>query len=83
MLILRATLFAKVGKPERAFSAALRGASVSFKARLMPSLWCAVGLLANILNGMGEFRAAGRLLTAVIPQVCFFFERIGSLVCVR
>jgi anaphase-promoting complex subunit 5 len=72
MLILRATLFAKVGKPERAFSAALRAASVSFKAKLMPSLWCAVGLLANILSSMGEFAAAERLLHAVIPQVCIY-----------
>jgi anaphase-promoting complex subunit 5 len=69
MLIMRATLFAKIGKPERAFSAALRAASVSFKARLMPTLWNAVGLLANILNSMGEYGAAERLLHAVIPQV--------------
>src|SRR5688572_18960770 len=43
MLLMKATLFAKVGKPERAFSIAMRAASVSFKARLMPSLWGAVG----------------------------------------
>ena len=69
MLLLKATLFAKLGSPERGFSVALRAASVSFKARLMPCLWTAVGLLGNILNSTGEFRAAMRLLHAVIPQV--------------
>lgn len=69
MLIAKADLFRKVGKPERGFSVALRAASVSFKARLMPSLCAAVGMLANILNSVSEFNAAARLLHAVIPQV--------------
>jgi anaphase-promoting complex subunit 5 len=69
MLIAKASLFAETGKPERGFSIALRAASISFKARLMPRLWHAVGLLANILNSLGEFEAATRLLDALIPQV--------------
>lgn len=69
MLLLKATLFAKLGSPERGFSVALRAASVAFKARLMPCLWTAVGLLGNILNSIGEYNAATRLLHAVIPQV--------------
>jgi anaphase-promoting complex subunit 5 len=69
MLLAKATLFAKVGKPEKGFSVALRAASVSFKARLMPSLWAAVGLLSGILNAKGDFGAGARLLSAVIPQV--------------
>ncbi|KAF2709814.1 hypothetical protein K504DRAFT_482113 [Pleomassaria siparia CBS 279.74] len=68
MLLAKAELFGKVGKPERGFSIALRAASVSFKARLMPCLWSAAGLLASILNSIGEFEAATRLLHAVIPQ---------------
>ncbi|KAF2205108.1 hypothetical protein GQ43DRAFT_67384 [Delitschia confertaspora ATCC 74209] len=68
MLITKANLFAKVGNAERGFSVALRAASIAFKARLMPSLWQAIGLLANILNAIGEFAAAGKLLDAVIPQ---------------
>lgn len=68
---MKATLFAKVGHPERAFSVALRVASVAFKARLMPSLWNAVGQLANILNELGEYTAAAKLLQAVLPQVRF------------
>ncbi|KAF2793374.1 hypothetical protein K505DRAFT_41708 [Melanomma pulvis-pyrius CBS 109.77] len=68
MLLAKAELFRKVGKPARGFSIALRAASVSFKARLMPSLWSAVGLLASILNSLGEFEPAMRLLRAIIPQ---------------
>jgi anaphase-promoting complex subunit 5 len=69
VLVLKAELFRKAGEPERGFSVALRAASVAFKARLMPNLWSAVGLLANILNSISEFEAAMRLLHAVIPQV--------------
>jgi anaphase-promoting complex subunit 5 len=69
ILIAKADLFRRIGKPEQGFSVALRAASVSFKARLMPCLWVAVGLLANILNTLAEFDAASRMLHAVIPQV--------------
>ena len=69
ILIAKATLFAKVGKPEKGFSVALRAASTSSRARLMPSLWEAVGCIAHILNGIGESRAASRLLDSILPQV--------------
>ena len=69
ILIAKADLFRRAGQPEQGFSIALRAASVSFKARLMPSLWMAVGLLANILNAVAEFDAASKMLHAVIPQV--------------
>ncbi|KAF2034414.1 hypothetical protein EK21DRAFT_85454 [Setomelanomma holmii] len=68
VLIMKADLFRRVGKPERGFGVALRAASVSYKAKLMPSLWAAVGLLANILNSMGECAGAKRLLEGVVPQ---------------
>jgi anaphase-promoting complex subunit 5 len=68
VLLMKADLFRKVGKPERGFTAALRAASVSYKAKLTPSLWAAVGLLANILNSLGECTSARRLLEGVIPQ---------------
>lgn len=67
---MQADLWRKVGKPERGFSVALRAASVSFRARLGPSLWSAVGLLGNILNGLGEWGSARRLIEGVLPQVC-------------
>lgn len=65
---MKADLFRKIGKPEYGFSVALRAASVAYKAKLMPSLWSAVGLLANILNSLGECASAKRLLEAVLPQ---------------
>lgn len=68
VLLMKADLFRKTGKPERGFGVALRAASVSFKAKLMPSLWAAVGLLANILNGLGEHESARRMAEGVIPQ---------------
>ncbi|KAF2265310.1 hypothetical protein CC78DRAFT_493712 [Lojkania enalia] len=68
MLLIKANLFAKAGKSERGFSVALRAANVAFKARLMPKLWYAVGQICAILNAMGEFEPASRLLHAVIPQ---------------
>lgn len=68
LLLMKADLFRKMGEPERGFAVALRAASVSYKAKLMSSLWAAVGLLANILNGLGECSSARRLLEGVIPQ---------------
>lgn len=83
MLIAKAELFRKTGKPVRGFSVALRAASVAFKTRIMPCLWTAIGLLSSILNEIGEFEAAAKLLHAAIPQVCtsdsretFCFDRI-------
>jgi anaphase-promoting complex subunit 5 len=68
-LVLKATLYARIGKPEKCFSIALRAASISFKARLMPYLWNAIALLCNIMNEIDEYWASSRLLDAVIPQV--------------
>ncbi|KAF1913582.1 anaphase-promoting complex subunit 5-domain-containing protein [Ampelomyces quisqualis] len=68
VLLMKGDLFRKVGKPEHGFGIALRAASVSYKAKLMPSLWAAVGLLANLLNSLGECASARRLLEGVIPQ---------------
>ena len=68
VLLMKADLFRQVGKPEQGFGVALRAASVSYRAKLMPSLWAAVGLLANILNSLGECASASRLLEGVLPQ---------------
>ncbi|KAH6877848.1 anaphase-promoting complex subunit 5-domain-containing protein [Alternaria rosae] len=68
VLLMQAELWRKAGKPERGFSVALRAASVSFRARLASSLWSAVGCLGAILNTLGEYREARRLVEAVLPQ---------------
>lgn len=69
VLLMQADLWRKTGQPEKGFSVALRAASVSFRARLGPSLWTAVGLLGNILNSLGEWDNARRLIEGVLPQV--------------
>lgn len=71
VLLMQADLWIKVGKPERGFSVALRAASVSFRARLGFTLWYAVGCLGAILNSLGEYREAKRLVEGVLPQVRF------------
>ncbi|KAL6712591.1 APC5 protein [Coniothyrium glycines] len=68
LLLMKAELFQRMGQPERGFSAALRAASVSFKARLQSCLWSSVGLLGNILNSLGEYTSAKRLLESILPQ---------------
>jgi anaphase-promoting complex subunit 5 len=70
VLLMQANLWQRVGKPERGFSVALRAASVSFRARLAPGLWSAVGALGAILNTLGECGGARRLVEGVLPQVC-------------
>lgn len=69
LLILKANLFAKCNKPERGFSVAIRAASTAHRAKLIPTLWEAIGALSNILIHLGELEAARRLLDAIIPQV--------------
>lgn len=68
VLNMKARLYAEVGKAHKGFSLALRAASAAQKARLLPSMWTAVGLLANVLNQAHESKASQRLLDSVIPQ---------------
>lgn len=78
VLLMKADLFRRIGKPEQGFGVALRAASVAYRSKLMPSLWVAVGLLANILNSLGEYASARRLLEGVIPQS---LESSDNLLC--
>ncbi|KAH8121137.1 hypothetical protein FP744_10002089 [Trichoderma asperellum] len=67
-LLIKASLLDKCGRPQRAFSIALRAANLSLRARLMSLLWAAIGAISNILISMNEFEAAAQLLTAVLPR---------------
>lgn len=67
-LLIKASLLDKCGRPQRAFSIALRAANLSLRARLMSLLWAAIGAISNILVSMDEFEAAMQLLTAVLPR---------------
>jgi anaphase-promoting complex subunit 5 len=67
-LLIKASLLDKCGRPQRAFSIALRAANLSLRARLIALLWAAIGAISNILVSMNEFEAATQLLTAVLPR---------------
>lgn len=68
LLLMKAQLFEKAGRPQRGFSIAMRAANLAWKVRLMTLLWQAIGAVANILNSLEEFEAAERLLLVVIPR---------------
>ncbi|ROT41697.1 anaphase-promoting complex protein [Sodiomyces alkalinus F11] len=68
LMLLKAQLFDKAGRPQRGFTLAMRAASTAWRARLIPTLWQASGALASILSSLGEFDAAAQLLTAVLPR---------------
>lgn len=68
LLVMRASLLDKCGRPQRGFSVAVRAANIAWKARLLPVLWHAMGVISNILNSLKEYRPAVRILTAVLPR---------------
>ncbi|KAI8623381.1 anaphase-promoting complex subunit 5-domain-containing protein [Xylariaceae sp. FL1651] len=68
LLLLKAELLDKCGRPQKAFTIAVRAANVAWRARLIPYLWPAIGAIANILSSLGEFEPAIQLLHAVLPR---------------
>jgi anaphase-promoting complex subunit 5 len=69
VMVLKALLFAKVGKPQKGFTVAMRAANAAWQSRLLPALWEAWGAIANILGALGEWEAQRRVLEGIIPQV--------------
>lgn len=69
LMTLKARIYDKAGIPQKGFSVALRAASLAHRARLLPALWEAVGAVCAVLNSLGEFRAAAKLLESSMPQV--------------
>ena len=74
VLILKANLLDKIGRPHKGFSIAVRAASIAWRARLLPSLWHAMQAIAVILVHLRESDAAVRVLTSIIPQVGYLFS---------
>lgn len=68
LLLMKAQLFERAGRPRRGFSVAMRAANLAWKARLMNLLWQAIGAVADILNSLEEFDAAEQLLLVVLPR---------------
>jgi len=69
LLILKARILAESGHPLKGFSIITRAAQIAHRARVLPSLWESTGVLANILNELGEFAAAADMLQSIIPQI--------------
>ncbi|PBP17126.1 anaphase-promoting complex protein [Diplocarpon rosae] len=68
LLTIKALLQDKSGRPQKGFSVAVRAASIAWRARLIPALWGAMGVIANILTSLSEFQASAQILIAVIPR---------------
>ncbi|KAI0547595.1 anaphase-promoting complex subunit 5-domain-containing protein [Xylaria curta] len=68
LLLLKAELLDKCGRPQKAFTIVVRAANVAWRARLIPYLWPAIGAIANVLSSLGEFEPAIQLLNAVLPR---------------
>lgn len=68
LLIMKALIFDRCGRPQKGFSVAVRAASIAWRARFLPVLWHAMAAIANILTSLREFDAASRILVSVIPR---------------
>jgi len=68
ILIMKALLFEKCGRPQKGFSIAVKAASLAWRARLLPTLWYAIGAVANILTSLEEFEASAQILASVMPR---------------
>jgi anaphase-promoting complex subunit 5 len=81
LLVMKALLFSKVGKPEKGFTVAIRAANAAWQSKIVPALWEAWGCVANILGSLDEFDAERRILDAIMPQVecsCLQSSRIHA-----
>lgn len=68
LLITKALLQCRIGRPQRGFSVAVRAASIAWRARLLPALWTAMGAVANILTSLSQFEAASDILVSILPR---------------
>jgi anaphase-promoting complex subunit 5 len=69
LLNLQARILAASNNALSSFSIVVRAAQLAYRSLCLPALWEAIGLLANILNVLGEHNAALELLNAIIPRV--------------
>jgi anaphase-promoting complex subunit 5 len=84
LLMIKARGLALCNHPLKGFSIAVRAANMANRARILPALWEAAGILANILINLHEFAAAVDVLEAIVPQVlqcedCDFAARTYAL----
>ncbi|KAI1865256.1 hypothetical protein JX265_008303 [Neoarthrinium moseri] len=68
LLLIKAELLDRCGRPQKGFTIAVRAANVAWRARLIPYLWPAIGAVSNILISLGDFEPALQLLRAILPR---------------
>ncbi|KPI43564.1 Anaphase-promoting complex subunit 5 [Cyphellophora attinorum] len=69
LLNLKARILAASNNALSLFSIVVRAAQLAYRSLCLPALWEAIGLLANLLNVLGEHNAALELLNAIVPRV--------------
>jgi len=81
LMILKARVWAESGNNLKGFSTIMHAVNFAYQARLLPLLWDSVGALCHILNDIGEFGAASKLLVNILPMVleCNDCERVGRI----
>lgn len=68
LMLLKAQIYVRAGRPQKALTLAARAASMARRALLVTLLWQAAGTLADVLTSLGEFGAAEELLLVVMPR---------------
>jgi anaphase-promoting complex subunit 5 len=69
LMNVKARIQIESGIPLKAFSVVTRAAQMAHRALALPALWESVGLLAKVLNALGEYAAAVELMQAILPRV--------------
>nr|DAB41630.1 TPA_exp: anaphase promoting complex protein 5 [Thielaviopsis paradoxa] len=69
LMLCKARIFTRCAKPVRGLTISVRAAMLALAARAVPYLCEAAGLLANVLNSLGEYAAAQHLLAAALPRL--------------
>lgn len=68
LMLLKAQIYIKAGRPQKALTLAVRAASMARRTLLINLLWQATGTLADVLTSLGEFAAAEELLLVILPR---------------
>ncbi|KAF3930182.1 hypothetical protein ABW20_dc0100928 [Dactylellina cionopaga] len=69
VMLTKAQVLAKCGRAVKGLSLTLRAAAIAWRAKILPVLYLATAVLANILIQLHEFAVAFTLLDSVMPQI--------------
>ena len=69
LLNLKARVLIASNHPLKSFSMIIRAAQLSFRSRILPSLYESLTLLSHVFLALREFQPACDLLTSILPQI--------------